>query len=61
VFGQEQIVARERAALGSRLVDKQFFERRHGEKHLTHPWGSDALNRKREDLFAAALMCIEHL
>ncbi len=46
---------RYRPALGERLIDDALFERGHDQAHKASPWLPDALQRKREDLFAAAL------
>jgi hypothetical protein len=44
-----------RRLLGDRLVDDCLFALGHKAAHLTTPWLSDRLQRKREDLFIAAL------
>lgn len=44
-----------RRALGDRLVDEHFFKQDHERWNLVAPWLPDALHRKREDLFVAAL------
>ncbi len=44
-----------RAQLGHHLVDGHFFERSHEAINLQSPWLPAALQRKREDLFIAAM------
>jgi superfamily I DNA and/or RNA helicase len=41
--------------LGEKLIDGDFFARGHIAVNLASPWISDRLQRKREDLFIAAL------
>ncbi|MEL7041992.1 MAG: AAA domain-containing protein [Pseudomonadota bacterium] len=40
---------------GSQLIDQAFFGRSHADKQIASPWISDALNAKRERLFALAM------
>ena len=51
----QQSIASVRAALGDRVADESFFAREHRELHLASAWMPDALQRKREDLFVAAM------
>jgi hypothetical protein len=51
----QHVVDAQRSKLGDRLVDEQFFARGHEASNLAAPWVPDALHRKREDLFIAAL------
>jgi hypothetical protein len=44
-----------RLGLGDKLVDEQLFGRSHKTLNLAAPWTPDSLNRKREDLFIAAM------
>ncbi|MFI4956529.1 MAG: AAA domain-containing protein [Gammaproteobacteria bacterium] len=44
-----------RKTLNERLVDDQFFEQRHDTWNKISPWLTDELQKKREDLFIAAL------
>jgi hypothetical protein len=50
-----QKVETARAKLGDKLVDEQLFSRDHETLNLTAPWMPAGLNRKREDLFIAAM------
>lgn len=52
----ERAVGAHRAQLGDRLVDDQFFRRGHEQWNLASPWLPDELHKKREDLFAMALL-----
>jgi AAA domain len=49
------MITTHRLNLGDRIVDESFFLKGHESWNLSTPWASDALHRKREDLFAAAL------
>jgi hypothetical protein len=44
-----------RRLLGERLIDEGFFARGHESVNRASPWLADSLQRKREDLFLAAL------
>jgi hypothetical protein len=44
-----------RSVLAERLVDEQFFARSHESLNLSSAWLPDSLQRKREELFAAAM------
>jgi hypothetical protein len=44
-----------RPALGARIVDDALFAQGHEHAHKASPWMPDSLQRKREDLFQAAL------
>jgi hypothetical protein len=44
-----------RRLLGERLIDEGFFAREHESVNRASPWVPDSLQRKREDLFVAAL------
>jgi len=44
-----------RAVLGDRMLDADFWGREHARLHLSSAWMPEALQRKREDLFAAAM------
>jgi hypothetical protein len=44
-----------RRLLGERLIDEGFFARGHESVHRASPWLPDSLQRKREELFVAAL------
>ena len=44
-----------RRMLGERFIDEHFFARGHEAVHRASPWMSDSLQRKREDLFIAAM------
>ncbi len=48
-------IADYRRVLGERLVDEGFFEQEHDHWNMVAPWMPDALHRKSEDVFAAAL------
>jgi hypothetical protein len=50
-----QAVEEQRRILLDRLVDEHFFTRGHEAWNLACPWLPDSLQRKREDLFGAAL------
>ena len=50
-----QTVARARTKLGSRMVDAAFFARGHEAWNTAAPWLPDALHRKREEVFVAAI------
>jgi hypothetical protein len=50
-----QIIETYRAEVGDRMIDDAFFEGHHGVIHLTAPWIPPSLQRKREDLFIAAM------
>jgi hypothetical protein len=50
-----QRVGELRGVLGERLIDEDFFARGHIAVNLASPWVSNRLQRKREDLFIAAL------
>jgi hypothetical protein len=52
---QAEIVAKDRETLGLRMVDADFFASGHDAFHLLAPWVPDAIHRKREDLFIAAM------
>lgn len=45
----------QRPVLGDRIVDEGFFARGHEASNLAAPWLPDSLQRKREDLFIAAM------
>lgn len=51
----EAVITQYRQVLGERLVDEDFFKQEHDHWNVVAPWMPDALHRKREDLFAAAL------
>jgi hypothetical protein len=51
----EMRVADQKQRLGVPLVDDEFFEQTHEAWNLASPWVPEALHRKREDLFAAAM------
>ncbi len=51
----QQTVDQGRAEIGDRLIDQGFFGGDHEKIHLTAPWLPDAFQRKREELFMAAL------
>jgi hypothetical protein len=51
----ERAIEPHRAHLSSRLVDEGFFKQEHERWNLASPWLPDALHRKREELFAAAM------
>lgn len=51
----ERAVEAQRSRLGTRLVDEGYFKEGHEQWNLASPWLPDALHRKREDLFSAAL------
>ncbi|MFN3877347.1 MAG: DEAD/DEAH box helicase [Brevundimonas sp.] len=44
-----------RPLLGRHIIDDAFFERGHEASNLESPWLPEALQRKREDLFIAAM------
>jgi hypothetical protein len=44
-----------RRMLGERLIDEDFFARGHEGVHRASPWMPENLQRKREDLFIAAM------
>jgi hypothetical protein len=48
-------VAQLRRMLGERFIDEHFFARGHEAVHRASPWMPDSLQRKREDLFIAAM------
>ena len=50
-----QSIDRLRRMLGETLIDEDFFARDHEEIHRASPWMPDSLQRKREDLFIAAI------
>jgi hypothetical protein len=51
----ERAIADHRDLLGSRMVDERFFDQSHEAWNLAAPWVTDAVHRKREQLFEAAL------
>jgi hypothetical protein len=51
----ERAVAEHRDLLGGRMVDDRFFDQSHEAWNLTAPWVTDAVHRKREQLFEAAM------
>jgi hypothetical protein len=50
-----QSINEQRRLLGDRLIDDQFFALGHEAVNLASPWLPDSLQRKREDLFIAAV------
>lgn len=50
-----EIVDSWRHHLGGRMVDAEFADRDHGDRHRMAPWFGDEANRLRDDVFVAAM------